>query len=50
MLSAAFYDWGGGANDPDFSVDFTRSTATFRTPEILYNNPQKLLYLSWWSW
>ena len=36
MLSATFHDWGGGADDPDFSVDLTRSMATFRTPEILY--------------
>ena len=36
MLSATFHDWGSGANDPDFSVDLTWSTATIRTPEILY--------------
>ena len=36
MLSATFYDWGGGANDPAFSVDLTRSRAIFRDPEILY--------------
>ena len=36
MLSATFHDWGGGADDPDFSVDLTRSTAIFRAPEILY--------------
>ena len=36
MLSTAFHDWGGGADDPDFSVDLTRYTATFCTPEILY--------------
>ena len=36
MLSATSYDRGGGADDPDFSVDLTRSTATFRTPKILY--------------
>ena len=36
MLSATFHNWGGGADDPDFSVDLTRSTATFHTPEILY--------------
>ena len=27
---------GDGADDLDFSVDLTRSTATFHTPEILY--------------
>ena len=27
MLSATFDDWGGGANDPAFSVDLTRSRA-----------------------
>ena len=27
---------GGGANDPAFSVDLTRSRAIFRDPEILY--------------
>ena len=32
MLSATFHDRGGVADDPDFSVDLTRSTATFRTP------------------
>ena len=36
MLSATFHHWGGGVNDPDFSVDLTRSMAIFRTPEILY--------------
>ena len=36
MLSATFHDLGSGDDDPDFSVDLTRSTATFRTPEILY--------------
>ena len=36
MLTATFHDQGGGANDPDFSVNLTRSTATLRTPEILY--------------
>ena len=36
MLSAIFHDRGGRADDPNFSVDLTRSTATFRTPEILY--------------
>ena len=36
MLSTTFHDWGGRADDPDFSVDLTRSMATFRTPEILY--------------
>ena len=36
MVSATFHDWGGGADDPELSVDLTRSTATFRTPEILY--------------
>ena len=36
MLSATFHDRGGRANDPDFSVYLNRSTATFRTPEILY--------------
>ena len=35
MLSATFDDWGGGANDPAFSVDLTSSTAIFRSPEIL---------------
>ena len=36
MLSATFDDRGGGANDPAFSVDLTRSRAIFRDPEILY--------------
>ena len=36
MLSATSHDRGCGANNPDFSVDLTRSTSTFRTPEILY--------------
>ena len=36
MLSATFHDRDNGADDPDFSVDLTRSTATLRTPEILY--------------
>ena len=36
MLSATFGDRGGGANDPAFSVDLTRSRAIFRDPEILY--------------
>ena len=37
MLSVTFHDLGGcGADDPDFSVDLTMSTAIFRTPEILY--------------
>ena len=36
MLSATFYDRGGEADDPDFSVDFARSTATFHTPEIVH--------------
>ena len=36
MLSATFHDLGGGENDPDLSVDLTRSMATFHTPEILY--------------
>ena len=36
MLSDTFHDRGGVADDPDFSVDLTRSTVTFRTPEILY--------------
>ena len=36
MLSATFHDWDGGADDPDFSVDLTRSPATFHTPKILY--------------
>ena len=36
MLSATFHDWGVGADDPDFSVDLTWSTATICTPEILY--------------
>ena len=36
MLSATFHDWGGGADDPDFSIDLTWSTATIRTHEILY--------------
>ena len=36
MLSATFHYWVGGADDPDLSVDLTRSAATFRTPEILY--------------
>ena len=36
LLSATFHDWGGRANDPDFSVDLTISTASFQTPEILY--------------
>ena len=36
MLSAIFHDRGGGADDPDFSVDLTWSTATIRTPEIWY--------------
>ena len=36
MLSATFDDRGGGANDPPFSVDLTRSRAIFRDPEILY--------------
>ena len=34
MLSATFHDRSGGADDPDFSVDLTRSTAIFRTSEI----------------
>ena len=36
MLSTTFHDCYSGADDPDFSVNLTRSTATFRTPEILY--------------
>ena len=36
MLSATFHDRGGGADDPDFSIDLTRFTATFRTPEMSY--------------
>ena len=36
MLSATFDDRGGGANDPAFSVDLTRSRAIFHDPEILY--------------
>ena len=36
MLSATFHDRGGGAHDPDFSVDLARSMATFCPPEILY--------------
>ena len=36
MLSTTFHDQGGTADDPNFSVNLTRSTATFRTPEILY--------------
>ena len=36
MLSATFDDRGGGANDPAFSVDLTRSRAIFRDPEVLY--------------
>ena len=36
MLSATFHDRGVGADDPDFSADLTWSTATIRTPEILY--------------
>ena len=36
MLSDTFHEWGGVADDPDFSVDLTRSMATFHTPEILY--------------
>ena len=36
MLSATFHDQGVGADDPDFSIDLNRSTATFRTPEISY--------------
>ena len=39
----------GGANDPAFSMDLTRSRAIFRNPEILYN-PSNLLYLSGRSW
>ena len=36
MLSATFNAQGIGADDPDFSVDLNRSTATIRIPEILY--------------
>ena len=36
MLSATFDDRGGGANDPAFSVDLTKSRAIFCDPEILY--------------
>ena len=36
MLSATFHDQGSGADNPDFSIDLTRSMATFRTPKILY--------------
>ena len=36
MLSATFHDQGSGADDPDFSVDISRSRANFRSPEILY--------------
>ena len=35
MISATFHDWGGRANDPDFSIDHTWSTASIRTPKIL---------------
>ena len=39
MLSVTFDDRGqgwGGAYNPDFSVDLSRSRANFRSPEILY--------------
>ena len=36
MLYTNFQDRGGVADNTDFSVDLTRSTASFRTPEILY--------------
>ena len=34
MLSTAFHDWGGGADDPDPSL--TRSMATLSSPDLLY--------------
>ena len=36
LLQTTFHDWGGGADDPDVSIDLTWSTATIHTPEILY--------------
>ena len=36
MLSATFHDRGVRADDPDFSIDPTWSTATIHTPENLH--------------
>ena len=36
MLSATFHDRGSVADDPDFSVNLSRSRANFHGPEILY--------------
>ena len=36
MLSASFHDRGCGADDPDISFAVTRSTTTFRCPDLLY--------------
>ena len=48
------FPWrGGGADDPEFSIYLTWSTATICTPEISYiirRIQQKLLNLSGWSW
>ena len=36
MLSATFHDLCSVADDPDLSIALTRSTATFRSPEIIF--------------